>query len=144
MGNVEILYEGPFWGMGREQIAMSLTGKWFSRNWGAHGGVTKSAWKEIEQPRRPRPDDKVFHGYDGSQGPHDPADPFAHFYRSPTYDECENCIKGAQGYLRLVSGHCNLRVPLSRGETAALRERRQLHQAASTSHSHELSRATRL
>lgn len=140
MGNVEILYEGPFWGSGREQIARSVTGKWFSRHWGEYGGLTKSPWREIEKPRRPWPTDKVFIGREGFPALCD----WAHWYRGPTDEECENCIKGADGYLHLVPGPYKLRVPLSPEETAALRERQVLSRAATASHSARSLQATRL
>ena len=128
MSNVEILYEGPYETRGREQIAMSVTGKWFARHGGSICGSSLSPWRPTQRPRRPVPTDRIYLGYFVNPPPGTSS------YCAPTIEECENGVLGAAGVLRLVPGPHRLRVPLSEGETHALRERRELTRGAAPNH----------
>jgi hypothetical protein len=132
MSNVDILYEGPYDATGKEQMARSRSGKWFSRHYGSwsgeRGAKCMTPWRPAMEPRRPWPTDKIFLGMGRELLPTG-GFCIVPVYRGPTEEECESGIWGSNAVLRLVTGTVNVRLPQTPQERLAAKESREIERA---------------
>lgn len=134
MSNACTLYEGPYYDEWREQIALSISGRWFRRvRLRADGGWRR--WKALDQaPTLMEMSDTVY-GPSSTPVPPEDLKKLGEFvigasinivWRNPTKDECVNSIKGTTNALKLVPGPLRVRLPEQECERLARQERKQL------------------
>lgn len=135
MSNVDILYEGPYDATGKEQIARSRTGKWFSRHYGSwsgvHGAKCMTPWRPAEEPRRPWPTDTIYLGLGEEPVPTGGLCLVAR-YRGPTEEEREVGVLGSDAVLMPVAGPFKTRLPQTEQERLAAKESREIERALKT------------